>query len=82
MTTAAIRLDIIQTIEKLKKQDLNELTGLIDNYLTAKYYHPNQTDLSEVQQKALIAAKKSIRANGGTEHSIAMNEFKNIIKDA
>jgi predicted CopG family antitoxin len=76
MTSAEIKLDLFRTLDKLKKEQLSELSGVISNYLLEHHNEEDWKKLTSNQKKALLDAKLSIRKNGGTSHSDAMKEFR------
>jgi len=76
MTTAELKLDIFRMVDGLKKNQLDELTGLISNYIHGQYGLDDWESLSTIEKKALLDAKQSIRKNGGTEHSTVMKTIR------
>ncbi len=61
MTTAELKLDIFRMVDGLKKNQLDELTGLISNYIHGQYGLDDWESLSTIEKKALLDAKQSIR---------------------
>jgi len=76
MTSAQLKLDIFRTIDKLKKSQLDELSGVISNYVHSLHGLEDWNKLSAGERKSLLNAKNSIRKNGGTRHSTVMNELR------
>lgn len=76
MTSADLKLNLFRTLDKLKKSELSEVSGIINNYISE--HHPNLDweRLSEEEKMSLIEAKHNIRTNGGTPHSKAMKKFR------
>jgi hypothetical protein len=82
MTSAELKLNIFRTIDKLKKSQLDELSGVISNYVQGQQGLDDWEKLSESEKKSLLNAKASIRKNGGTKHSAVMSELRKRLSNA
>ena len=82
MTAAELKLDIFRTIDQLKKGQLDELSGVISNFVHGKNGTDDWNKLSNMETKAILDAKASIRKNGGSTHASVMNNMRKKIANA
>lgn len=82
MTSAALKLDIFRLIDQMKKNQLDEISGLISNYIHGQYGIDDWQALSVEEQNALLDAKRSIRKNGGTDHETVMKKLRQKVANA
>lgn len=80
MTASELKVDLYRIIENLKLDQLNEISGLIKNYVQSSDEEAEWNSMSDIQKEGLMQAKYSIQKNNGTIHSEVMKQFRQKIK--
>ncbi|MBK6979838.1 MAG: hypothetical protein IPH28_24360 [Cytophagaceae bacterium] len=67
MTATELKVDLYRIIENLKLDQLNEVSGLIKNYVhSSSDEEAEWNSMSDIQKEGLLQAKYSIQKNNGT----------------
>lgn len=81
MTATELKVDLHRIIENLKLDQLNEVSGLIKNYVHGRDEEAEWNSISDIQKEGLLQAKYSIQKNNGTIHTEVMKQFRQKIKN-
>lgn len=76
MKTTELKNSIYQKINHLDDSELNEINGIILNYLNQKDNEDEWNKLTEIQQKGIYKAIESIQKGEGILHEDLMTKYR------
>ncbi len=76
MKTAELKNSICQKIDQLDEKELNEINGIILNYLNQKDNDEEWNKLTEAQKTGLYKAIESVQKGEGILHEDIMNKYR------
>lgn len=75
MKTNELKQKLIRILDNLEKSQMEELYGLVVNWLRGKKEVEEWTLLSEIQKQGIIDAIEEIDSGQGQAHSDVVNEM-------
>ena len=82
MKTTELKQKLIRKLENLEESQMEELYGLVVNWLNGKKEVEEWALLSESQKKGIIDAIEEIDSGYGQAHSDVVNEMRKKYPDA
>ncbi|HEX3006957.1 MAG TPA: hypothetical protein VHO90_05015 [Bacteroidales bacterium] len=76
MTVADLKLKIFRQVDSLEKNRLEELYGLLVNYIRGQKDIDDWDKLTELQQQGLIDAVKEIEEGKGSSHESVIEKMR------
>lgn len=76
MSTAEIKLKLFREIDTLDKSKLEQVYGLLFNFLNKETDIEEWDSLSQAQQNGLVQAVAELDAEEGIDHQSIMDKFK------
>jgi hypothetical protein len=76
MSTAEIKLKLFREIDTLDKSKLEQVYGLLFNFLNKETDIEEWNSLSQAQQNGLVQAVAELDAEEGIDHQSIMDKFR------
>lgn len=76
MSTAELKLKLFREIDRLDKSKLEQIYGLVYNFLHKENEPKECNSLSNEQQKGLIDAINEMNSSEGIDHTTIMEKYK------
>ena len=76
MTVSDLKLKIFRQIDSLEKNRLEELYGVLTNFMNEQKDMKEWDKLTEVQQQGIVDAIVEIDSGKGIPHEIVMEEIR------
>ncbi len=76
MSTAEIKLKLFREIDTLDKSKLEQVYGLLFNFLNKETDIEEWDSLSQAQQNGLVQAVAELDAEEGIDHQSIMDKFR------
>lgn len=76
MTTSELKLQILKQIDSLEKPMLQELYGLITNYLNEQRDADDWGQMTEEQQQGLMDAISQLQEGKGIPHEQVIEKYR------
>lgn len=76
MTTADLKLRIFRLIDELDKSRLEELSGVLNNYINGQKEISDWEELSENQKRGILDAIDEIDAGKGISNKAVLEKFR------
>jgi hypothetical protein len=76
MTTADLKLRIFRQIDALEKSKLEELYGVLINYINGQKDISDWDKLSENQKHGIFDAIDEIKAGKGIQNKVVLDKFR------
>jgi len=77
MSTAELKLKLFREIDTLEKSKLEQIYGLVHNFINKDNDTEEWNALTSTQQKGLIDAIEEMNSSEGIDHKIVMEKYKN-----
>ena len=75
MTVSELKLQLFRQIDNLEKSKLEELYGVVTNFINSSKDISDWDKLSDNQKQGLLDAIEEIKKGQGTSHEEVMNKF-------
>ena len=76
MSTAEIKLKLFREIDTLDKSKLEQVYGLLFNFLNKENDTEEWNSLSQMQQSGLLEAIEELDSSEGIDHQSIMDKFR------
>jgi len=76
MTTSELKLRLFQQIENLEKSKLEEVYGVVTNYLNGQKEISDWDKLSDNQKHGILQATKEIADGKGIHNNAVIDKFR------
>jgi len=77
MSTAELKLKLFREIDTLEKSKLEQIYGLVLNFINKDNDTEEWNTLSSAQQKGLLNAIEEMNSSEGIDHKKVMEKYKN-----
>jgi hypothetical protein len=77
MSTAELKLKLFREIDTLEKSKLEEIYGLVLNFINKDNDTEEWNTLTKTQQKGLLNALEEMNSSDGIDHKKVMEKYKN-----
>ena len=77
MDTSELKLQLFRQIDGLDKNKLNELSGIVLNFIHGHYGMEDWENLSEIEKQGIMDSIKELDSGGGVPHETVMQKAKN-----
>lgn len=82
MTTAELKLTIFRQVDTMDEDHLEELYGIMSNYIASKNNLEEWTSLSEQQQRGILSAIEEAETNKLVSHKKVMEKAHKKLSNA
>jgi predicted transcriptional regulator len=82
MTTAELKLNLFRQIDNMDESHLEELFGIMSNYIASRNDLDEWSFLSEQQQEAILSAIEEAEANKLVPHETVIEEAQKKLANA
>jgi len=76
MTTSELKLRLFRQIDSLEKSKLEEVYGVVNNYLNGLKDISDWDKLSENQRKGILQAMEEIEDGKGIQNKVVLDKFR------
>lgn len=76
MSTADLKLQLFREIDSLEKTKLEQVYGMLLNFINNENDTTEFDSLSPAKQEGLLKAIDEMNSSEGIDHNIVMNQFK------
>jgi hypothetical protein len=76
MTTSELKLRLFRQIDSLEKNKLEEVYGVVTNYINGHKDLSDWDKLSDNQRHGILEAIEEIKAGKGISHKAVMDKFR------
>ncbi|MDP2088303.1 MAG: hypothetical protein Q8J84_02765 [Flavobacteriaceae bacterium] len=76
MSTAELKLKLFREIDTLEKSKLEQVYGLLLNFINKENDTEEWNSLSKAQQKGLIDAIEEMNISDGVDHKVVIEKYK------
>jgi hypothetical protein len=77
MSTAELKLKLFREIDTLEKSKLEQIYGLVLNFINKDNDTEEWNNLSPTQQRGLLDAIEELNSSEGIDHKKVMEKYKN-----
>lgn len=77
MSTAELKLKLFREIDTLEKSKLEQIYGLVHNFINKHNDTEEWNTLTSIQRKGLIDAIEEMNSSEGIDHKTVMEKYKN-----
>lgn len=76
MSTAELKLKLFREIDNLEKTKLEEVYGLLLNFINTEENSQEWDTMPKAQQKGLLDAIQELDSNDGLDHKSVLDKYK------
>lgn len=82
MNTAELKLELFRKIDLLEGDQLNELSGVVENIIHQNIDLDEWNSLPRYQREGIMAGLEDLKTNGGLDHALVMAKLRKRISNA